>query len=229
MKLRLITLLSAGAVIIGVGVALLVLADERPTASAPPPLQERYASAAAGSVSPVGAAGIDLTGTAEPGVSSQTQKALNLDPASVTHVGSFALPSGGRHELYRATSRDGWTCIIEDRPVGIGPNGKPLGIYGGGCSPGSLPENGLKMSVSGAGDVDAPAGTAGVSIVGIAGSKVHRIMLRLTNGALVPVPLNAANAFQYAVSPRDAGTTSSPATVVAFDSVGKKVNEKALG
>lgn len=228
MEVRLITLLSGGAVITGVGVALLVLADGWPSASAPPSPQERYASAATSRVSPIGAAGVNLTGTAEPGVGSETQEALNLDPATITHVGSFALPSGERHEVYKATSRDGGTCIIEERPVGIAPNGKPLGIYGGGCSPGPLSEYGLKVSVSGAGDVDVP-GTTGVSIIGIAGSAVQRIMLRLTTGALVPVPLNAANAFQYAASLRNVGTESSPTAVVAFDAAGKRVNEKALG
>lgn len=230
MKLRLITSLAVGAVVVGASVALVAFAGDTPTAS---PGEETAAApstqgtAASASATPIRAMGNGLAGSAQRGVASHTQEALNLDPASVTQVGSFALPSGGRHEVYVAKSRDGWTCIIEERPVGIAPNGKPLGLYGGGCSPGSLQEYGLKISISGAGDVDAP-GTEGVSIVGIAGPKVERVVLRLSNGKMVAVPLNAANAFQYTVSASDIGSNSSPATVVAFDAGGKKVNEKAV-
>lgn len=232
MKLRLISSLAVGALIVGVSVALVASASntpapsagEEPAAAAP----SSHGTAPAAFVSPIRAAGHGLAGTAQGGVPSQTLGALNLDPASVTQVGSFALPSGGRHEVYVAKSREGWTCIVEERPVGIAPNGKPVGLYGGGCSPGSLPEHGLKISTSGAGNVDAP-GTEGVSIVGIAGSKVERVVLRLANGKSVALPLSAANAFQYSVGVRDVGSASSPATVMAFDAGGKKVNEKPVG
>lgn len=158
------------------------------------------------------------------GMRAETGFGLNIDPSTVTHVGSYALPSGGLHEVYRAKSRDGWTCILEERPVGTTPNGKPLTIYGGGCSPQTLPLHGLKVSVSGAGNVDDP-GSDGLSIVGFAGAGVDRVSVRMADGTLVPVALNGTRGFHFTGV---TGTTVQPIAVVAFDKAGVEVNERSV-
>jgi hypothetical protein len=160
-----------------------------------------------------------------PGLRAETGFGLDIDPSSVTHVGSFALPSGGIHEVYRAKSRDGWTCILEERPVGTSPNGKPQSIYGGGCSPQALAPHALKVSVSGAGNVDA-SGAEGLSIVGFAGPAVDRVGLRMSDGTVVPLVLNPSRGFHFSGA---AAMKVSPVAVVAFDRAGAKVNERFVG
>lgn len=232
MRLRLIaSFVVLASLVVGVGIAVVasdndaaaLSAGERAKLTAPTAGGQRTGVVSAVAVR----AARDRLATAQAVVPSQTLEALDLDPASVIRVGSFQLPSGGQHDVYVARSREGWTCIVEQRAVGVAPNGKPLGLYGGGCSPGPLPEYGLKISMSGAGDIDAP-GTRGVSIVGIAGSGVDRVVVRLASGRGVAVPLNAAHAFRYSVSPSDIGSPSSPAAVLAFDADGKKVSERPV-
>jgi hypothetical protein len=169
----------------------------------------------------VGSAAAALTALERPGLSSETGQGLDIDPSTVVLVGSFALPSGGRHEVYRAKSRNGWTCILEERPVGTAPNGEPIGLYGGGCSPGALASNAINISVSGAGNVD-EAGTQALSIIGVAGSGVHRVALKTSSGAVLPMTLGPDGGFHFS------GNASGPTAVVAFDATGSKVNEKSL-
>lgn len=160
----------------------------------------------------------------QPGLRAETGFGLNIDPSTVTHVGSFALPSGGLHEVYRAKSREGWTCILEERPIGTSPNGKPQSIYGGGCSPQTLAPHGLKVSVSGAGNVDEP-GSEGLSIVGFAGPGVDRVSLRMSDGTLVPLVLTPTRGFHFSGA---RGMMVPPVAVLAFDNAGAKVNERSV-
>lgn len=157
------------------------------------------------------------------GLSNETGRALDIDPSTVTQVGSFLLASGGRHEVYRAKTRDGWTCILEERPAGATPDGEPLGLYGDGCSPAGSSENSLRVSVSAAGSVD-EAGARGLSIVGVAGSAIGRVEVRMTDGVVIPLAMNAARGFHFA----GAQGNGRPAAVVGFDAAGRKVDEVAV-
>lgn len=182
-------------------------------------------SASGGDRHPATSAEVALEAMSQPSVSPLTGDGLDIDPSSVTKVGSYDLPSGGQHEVYRAKSRNGWNCILEERPVGTAPNGEPLGIYGGGCSSPSAAADALKISISGAGDVDAENPPAGLSIVGVAGPGVTRVAVRMRSGALVTVPLNATRGFHFAASSQDG---AAPAAVVAFDARGRTVAERAV-
>lgn len=182
-------------------------------------------SASGGDRQPATSPEVALEAMSQPSLSPLTGDGLDIDPSSVIKVGSYVLPSGGQHEVYRAKSRNGWNCILEERPVGTAPNGKPLGIYGGGCSPPSAAADALKISVSGAGDVDAENAPAGLSIVGVAGPGVTRVAVRMGNGSLVTVPLNAMRGFHFAAS---SGGRSAPTAVVAFDALGRAVSERAI-
>lgn len=159
----------------------------------------------------------------QPGLSAETGRGLDIDPSTVTPVGSYALPSGGRHEVYRATARNGWTCILEERPAGTAPNGEPLGLYGGGCSPADSSQYALKISVSAAGNVDETA-PRGLSIVGVAGSGIRRVEVRMADGAVIPLAMNAARGFHFA----GASGHGDPTAVVGFDAAGRKVDEAAV-
>lgn len=161
------------------------------------------------------------------GLSKETIAMLDLDPASVTAVGSFALGSGARHEVYLAKNGSGDTCFVEERPVGQTPDGNPLGIYGGGCTPGGLAPGAIKISVSAAGDPDVPR-TEAVSVVGVAGLDVRSVTVRLRNGKTIPVPLTAGNAFHYAIPPAEVATDSAPAEFQAFDGRGNKIGQASL-
>ncbi len=152
------------------------------------------------------------------GLSDHVVRMLELDPATIQAVGSFAPTTGGRHEVYLARTTAGRTCLVEERVFDT-PGNVP-GIYGGGCDPGPLGPGDLKLAVSAQGDPDAP-GTRGVSIVGVAGSEVRRVAVILRDGRRLPVELNDRNAFQYSVAPASAGRASAPLSFEARDASGR--------
>lgn len=162
-----------------------------------------------------------LAALERPSLGAKTGEGLDIDPSTVTQVGSYPLSSGGRHEVYLARSRNGWTCILEERPAGFAPNGERGGIYGGGCSPTDASATWLKISVSAAGNVDASSPPPGLSIVGIAGAGIGRVAVRMQDGALLTLALNAAGGFHFSGS----SGHGAPVAVFGFDAVGRQVAE----
>jgi hypothetical protein len=149
---------------------------------------------------------------------------LGVDPATIELVGSFSLPGGGTHEVYSAKTSDGGVCLIEERPIGTAPNRKPNGISGGSCSSGPLPPDGLKISVSAAGNVDT-SNAPMMAIVGLVGSAVKDVKLKRSDGASFSLGLNGAHGFGYAV-PAASGAT--PVAIEAFDQSGAKIRTERL-
>jgi len=150
---------------------------------------------------------------------------LGVDPATIEPVGSFALQGGGRHELYSARTSNGGTCLVEERPIASTPDGRPMALWGGGCSPGALGPGELKVSVSAAGNVD-DAGTSGLSVVGVAGDAVREVRLDLGDGREVAIPMNARHGFQYTLSSSHPGRSPS---IRAFDARGVETDSESIG
>jgi hypothetical protein len=162
------------------------------------------------------------------GLSSHVVEMLGLDPATVRAGGSFSTADGGSHEVYLARNGQGEWCLVEERVFGKLGGTNADGIFGGGCSPDAFRASDLKVSVSARGDPDA-RGTQGVSIVGIAGSSVRGVTVKLGNGETRAVPLTAGKAFHYSVPASHVGRVTAPESFQAVDVQGRVITRVSVG
>jgi hypothetical protein len=152
---------------------------------------------------------------------------MNLAPESIRTLGAFRSRSGEEHNLFRARTNAGETCIVEDSVTGTTPQGEPLRVYGGGCSASGANDHPVRWSLSTAGGPDAE-NMDGLRIVGFAEAGVSRIEVVDSDGKINAVELSDAGAFLYEASISRLAAGIEPVRLMAYDRADVRIYDVVL-
>lgn len=160
------------------------------------------------------------------GLPERTIQQLELKPTTVRRIATFALLREREHRVFLGERRDGWTCLIDDVTSGTTPDGRPLRVSGGSCSPRLFAKQPAAIKIGTSLRNGNPQGEW--HVVGVAAPQVGRIAVVDSAGVEYPVQLNADNAFRFQMSEDRLAAGDRPVRLVLFSRSGEGMSEIAL-
>lgn len=158
---------------------------------------------------------------AEPSVRETAIRLLQLRRGEIRHLATFHV-RGGEHRLFLAPTAKGETCLVEDVESGTTPDGRPLRVYGGSCSPDVWLGHRLAWTMhSGAAN-----GAERLTIVGVARPSVANVALVNAAGERRVAALTPSSAFVFDLAAENAAFD--PVAIVALDRAGTEIDRMLL-
>lgn len=160
------------------------------------------------------------------GLTERTIQQLELKPTTVRRIATFALSREREHRVFLGERRDGWACLIDDVMSGTTPDGRPLRVSGGSCSPRLFAKQPAAIKIGTSLRNGNPQGEW--HVVGVAAPQVGRVAIIDSAGVEYPVQVNAENAFRFQMSEDRLAAGDRPVRLVLFSRSGEAISEIAL-
>lgn len=148
---------------------------------------------------------------------------LQLRRAEIRHLATFRV-RGGQHRLFIAPTAKGETCLVEDVESGTTPDGRPLRVYGGSCSPDVWLGHRIAWTIHSSG---ANGDRQRLTLVGVARPSVASVALVNALGERRVASLTPTSAFVFDLSAAE-NALFEPVAIVALDGVGRGVDRMSL-
>lgn len=147
---------------------------------------------------------------------------LQLRRAEIRHLATFRL-RGGEHSLFMAPTAKGETCLVEDVESGTTPDGRPLRVYGGSCSPDVWLGHQIAWTMhSGATDR-----ATSLTLVGVARSSIAAVALVNVADERRVAALTSTSAFVFDLSAAETAAFD-PVAIVALSRSGGELDRMSL-
>jgi hypothetical protein len=160
------------------------------------------------------------------GLPERTIEQLKLKPTTVRRIATFALTREREHRVFLGERRDGWTCLVDDVTAGTTPDGRPLRVSGGSCSPRMFAKQAAAIKIGTSLRNGNPEGEW--HVVGVAAPHVGRLVVIDSAGNEYPVQVNAANAFRFQMSEERLAAGDRPVRLALFSQSGEPISDIAL-
>lgn len=161
--------------------------------------------------------------TAERHVPENVIERLQLRRGEIRHLATFRV-RGGKHSLFMAPTAKGETCLVEDVESGTTPDGRPLRVYGGSCSPDVWLGHEIAWTMHSGGATDR---ATPITLVGVARSSVAAVALVNLAGERRLAALTSTSAFVFDLSAAE-NAAFDPVAIVALSRGGNEIDRMSL-